>query len=549
MSDSSAADRVFAYHRRTKHRFDAYAPGPPALDWNAQPAPFRHFAGAPILELPLACEASPLLRATLQRPWRDLAMANAVAVDLESIGTLLNLSLALTAWKTLWPERWALRANPSSGNLHPVEAYVIAVGIQGLIDGVHHYRPDDHALECRAVFGASTGPTAGPLLAIGISTVMWREAWKYGERAFRYCQLDVGHALAALAYAAAALGWTLHERRELATLGLASLLGVDRLTDFPAPPGADSEREEAEVLLQVAIGSGLVAVDPQALLADACWQGVASAIDPAPMQYWPIIDDVAAATRTSGDQRAQARPLSSRTPSPIAQVPAGPPLADVILNRRSAQRFDSRGHCATDEFFAVLAATLPGTGAPWFALAAPPRISLVLFVHRVDGLEPGLYLLARQSEHRLPLAGRYSAEPVAAAPAGLPFYCLTTAGPQELRRLARAIHCHQDIAADACFALGMVAEFSAPIAADPAAYRDLYREAGAIGQVLYLEAEACGMRGTGIGCFFDDPFHEVVGLVGEAFQTLYHFTVGLPKADTRLGSAPAYQDRPTPHPY
>ena len=55
MSDSSAADRVFAYHRRTKHRFDAYAPGPPALDWNAQPAPFRHFAGAPILELPLAC--------------------------------------------------------------------------------------------------------------------------------------------------------------------------------------------------------------------------------------------------------------------------------------------------------------------------------------------------------------------------------------------------------------------------------------------------------------------------------------------------------------
>ena len=67
--------------------------------------------------------------------------------------------------------------------------------------------------------------------------------------------------------------------------------------------------------------------------------------------------------------------------------------------------------------------------------------------------------------------------------------------------------------------------------------------------MLYLEAEACGMRGTGIGCFFDDPFHEVVGLVGEAFQTLYHFTVGLPKADTRLGSAPAYQDRPTPHPY
>jgi len=26
-----------------------------------------------------------------------------------------------------------------------------------------------------------------------------------------------------------------------------------------------------------------------------------------------------------------------------------------------------------------------------------------------------------------------------------------------------------------------------------------------IGQVLYLEAEAQGVRATGIGCFFDDP--------------------------------------------
>ncbi len=92
----------------------------------------------------------------------------------------------------------------------------------------------------------------------------------------------------------------------------------------------------------------------------------------------------------------------------------------------------------------------------------------------------------------------------------------------------------------------MVADFATPIAADPAAYRELFREAGAIGQVLYLEAEACGMRGTGIGCFFDDPFHEVLGLVGETFQTLYHFTVGSPMEDARLETSPAYPHRLTP---
>jgi nitroreductase len=409
---------------------------------------------------------------------------------------------------------------------------------------VHHYRPDDHALECRAAFGASVA--AAPLLAIGISTVMWREAWKYGERAFRYCQLDVGHAVAGLAYAAAALGWTLHERRELATPSLASFLGVDRAADFPTAGRADNEREEAEVLLQVAIGGELAAIDPQTLLANARWQGVASTIDPAPMQRWPIIDEVAVATRASGNPSVDARQLPLQVPSSAAPMPAGPPLADVILNRRSAQRFNPRATMAANDFFTLLAAALPGTGAPWFVLAAPPRISLVLFVHRVDGLEPGLYLLARQPEHRSLLAGRYVAESVAAAPAGLPFFHLTTADSQELRRLARAIHCHQDIASNACFALGMVAEFSAPITADPAAYRDLFREAGAIGQVLYLEAEACGMRGTGIGCFFDDPFHEVLGLAGESFQTLYHFTVGLPIDDARLETSPAYPDRPTP---
>jgi hypothetical protein len=34
------------------------------------------------------------------------------------------------------------------------------------------------------------------------------------------------------------------------------------------------------------------------------------------------------------------------------------------------------------------------------------------------------------------------------------------------------------------------------------------------------------VRGTGIGCYFDDPVHQVFGLQGLAFQSLYHFTVG-----------------------
>ena len=44
---------------------------------------------------------------------------------------------------------------------------------------------------------------------VALTSIHWREAWKYGERAFRYCQHDAGHAIGALRFAAAlsAGGW------------------------------------------------------------------------------------------------------------------------------------------------------------------------------------------------------------------------------------------------------------------------------------------------------------------------------------------------------
>jgi hypothetical protein len=103
------------------------------------------------------------------------------------------------------------------------------------------------------------------------------------------------------------------------------------------------------------------------------------------------------------------------------------------------------------------------------------------------------------------------------------------------------VSCHQEIAGDGSFSLGMIAEFSESIRARGAWwYRRLFWEAGVLGQALYLEAEAAGVRGTGIGCFFDDAVHNILGLNGDQFQSLYHFTVGGPVEDTRLNTLPPY---------
>ncbi len=89
----------------------------------------------------------------------------------------------------------------------------------------------------------------------------------------------------------------------------------------------------------------------------------------------------------------------------------------------------------------------------------------------------------------------------------------------------------------------MIAEFVTPIEHyGPWFYPRLFWEAGVIGQVLYLEAEAAGIRSTGIGCFFDDPMHEVLGLQGRQYQDLYHFTIGGAVEDSRLTTLPAYPD-------
>ena len=141
---------------------------------------------------------------------------------------------------------------------------------------------------------------------------------------------------------------------------------------------------------------------------------------------------------------------------------------------------------------------------------------------------------------------RFDWSPPPGCPADLPLRMLEAG---DARRLATQLSCHQDIAGDGAFSLAMIAEYQeALFTHGPWFYRRLFWETGLIGQVLYLEAEAAGVRATGIGCFFDDPVHRVFGLEGFAFQSLYHFTVGGPVDDPRLTTLAPYPARWLPAP-
>jgi hypothetical protein len=182
---------------------------------------------------------------------------------------------------------------------------------------------------------------------------------------------------------------------------------------------------------------------------------------------------------------------------------------------------------------------------PWDAIPWDPAIHFGLFVHRVEGIEPGLYAMARDPRKvellKKSMHAHFAWEAPPRCPEDLPLYLLERG---DARELATQVSCRQEIAGEGAFSLGMLAEYQASLVAHgPSFYRRLYWEAGAIGQVLYLEAEASGVRATGIGCFFDDPVHQVFGLGDLAFQSLYHFTVGGPVDDPRLTTLPAYGAR------
>ena len=216
--------------------------------------------------------------------------------------------------------------------------------------------------------------------------------------------------------------------------------------------------------------------------------------------------------------------------------------AQIIRQRRSLLACDGRTSIPAERFYRMLARTLP---VPWDAIPWSPAIHFALFVHRVEGIEPGLYAMARDPGKvetlKAAMHAHFAWEPPLGCPGELPLFLLESG---DARALATQVSCRQEIAGEGAFSLGMLAEYQASLAAHgPSFYRRLFREAGAIGQVLYLEAEAAGVRSTGIGCFFDDPVHQVFGLKDLTFQSLYHFTVGGYVDDARLTTLPAYGAR------
>ncbi len=543
---SSKIKTAISYHQRTEHRLpNRFAASLGYLDWETQPDPFGSCKGAERIQLPL-CE--PL--SNTEPSWattRSNATIPPAPLDINTISQLLFDSLAISAWKKSGLSAWALRCNPSSGNLHPTEAYLLVDPITGLTPkpALLHYAPSDHAMEVLRLldpelFANFCCQLPSSAFVLGLSSIAWRESWKYGERAFRYCMHDVGHATQAIACAARMLGWRVRRMEGMTATQLNQLLALDS--------SSGPEAEHADVLLVIeplpTSEEGPVCVKlSEQLLADLCPPAVGQ---PNTLslehQAWPVIAEVEKATRDSGLPHGD---LEIERVGDLADPLESPVSARMLVRqRRSAVDFDGSSGMSREQLYRMLDTLVPElTPTLWTAFPHQPCVHPIVYLHRVEGLEPGLAVLVRNRAHEPALRAEISRaeqwERLPGCPDNLPLYRLMTG---DFQQLGRALHCHQDIAADGALVTSMIASFDDELTRLGApAWRYLHWEAGAVGQLLYLEAEALGLSATGIGCFFDQGVHDLLGLKDGRFRMLYGTAIGRAIHDPRIQTLPAYR--------
>jgi SagB-type dehydrogenase family enzyme len=509
-------DRLFAYHHATKHSYQSVRTNAHFLEWHNQPDPFRTYEGAPLIALPtepgfpeagtFATMAALPERARTPTGSKS-GYGEEVQLDVSWLSRLLWHSMAISAWKKV-PRtgyRYSLRVDPSSGNLHPTETHLALLGFTGVDDGLYHYRADRHALELRSQ-GDWTQQLARALelpwatesrLIVGLTSIFWREAWKYRDRAYRYCCHDLGHAMMSLLLAARALGLPGGAVAHFSDLRLTHALGLAESDEapmaflvfpsqsapgrLPVPPqqepaGVPNELSAEEVPYNLLLGMhrSTILTDPVGL--------------PDPPGALPRISQV-----NTGTAHEQAS-----LPDRWRDNPLGP----TVRRRRSALDFDAgTPPMERDEVEQLLDFGTRDWLADWRGNFSGETtrvergadfVMLYLYFHRVRDCEPGVYRWDQWSR-RLEQLHRGNVE-----------------------RVAAYLSLEQPLAGNACFAVSMIADLAeAARAFGNRGYRYVHFEAGAIGQRLYVGAEALGWNATGIGAFYDDDVHRYLGFLEE----------------------------------
>jgi SagB-type dehydrogenase family enzyme len=501
-ASAAARDWTGEIHRETRNTLL----GPVGLLRPRMPRRVRRtkdYPGAPRVALPPAMAEQ---TRSLSEVMADYQVARALApqpLALAELSRLLHFSNGVTGEPA--GDGFKLRAAPSAGALYAGEVYVVAERVDGLEPGVYYYDPVRHSLvpirlgaQLEVVRRALERPqgVAGAPAALLLTNVFDRYGWRYANRGYRYALIDSGH-----------IGENLRLASRSARLSEVSPLRFedDRLNALLEIDG----REEAVCALHwigrpapadTAAGPLLRHFDEQQIAAPAAleasrrvterYHAATKLVSVAP----PEASAPTTATGAAGaaEEKRGARPETS--------------VEECILRRRSARVFRPKPVARPTLDWIVEAAA----GHP--ALVRAPGVELQVVVHRVADLARGLYR-------------------VDPADAGL-----IALRRGDLRRPLARVCLGQDKAGSCAAAFLMVAQLrGAGLPSGDRRYRDQLLESGAIGQRIYLAAEATGVAARNLAAFRDDELNELLGLDGRERAVIHLTVVGYEPANADSG--------------
>ena len=453
----------------------------PGLTISARPPVLKSYSGQPTTALPDGRSGSGPSVLEAYRLWLSGAASAAPALSLEQLSLLLFHTQGINESKTSRSGiTYDLRTAPSAGALYPVNVYVLAQRVSGLAPGLYYYDPKQAALvvvrENQASEALASLSGSPDLIRSAPATVLFtstfgRTAFKYGERSYRYVNMDTGHAAYNLALGAAALGLRAPMITRFEDASVNHLLGVEAATESALliqPLGSSAALPDAEprflsAPLAKAKGSFLDLIHGGTALRMGKTHG--------PRTTFPVLD----------------RPGKERLSLPSPAL--GGALFPAIRARRSVRNYAAKT-MELEELSALCEASAgggPGAQDPLLSGSAP--LNLYLFVRDVHGLVPGVYryhVLGHSVE--LVRAGDFSKA------------CMNACLQQEFCGSANVV-----------FAKTVSWDYLGYPDGDRG-YRYACLRAGFMGEGLYLQGTALNIGVCGVGAFEDGTIAQLLGL-------------------------------------
>ncbi|MEL7038093.1 MAG: SagB/ThcOx family dehydrogenase [Cyanobacteria bacterium J06592_8] len=500
------------FHERTKYHPETIASKSQQLDWEKQPVPFKEY------KIGTSFDLKPYIREASE-PLSDDSKVQVA----QRLSHLLLHSYGLTAKLQTMQGFHFLRSSPSAGGLYPAEVYLISRGTPFLPPGLYNYQPQTHSLlqfwdsqvwpELQAAC-FSHPALENTSLAICITAVFYRSAWRYQDRAYRRIFLDTGHLLGNLELACSLNHYRPHLIGGFADDALNQMMYLDSTQE-----GAVTVVAIADLFDSPEIPSTLTALPSSTQtdypeLTDGELLGYfhnATKLDVSigENQNWiqnPINQEV---------EDKYNFPFCTKVSTVTTPINWGKncqELDQTILKRRSTRSYNGID-LKLEELLALLDFTYQShhyiaqslNGYPdYFDLSL---IETFLAISGVSGLEEGCYYYA-------------------------PF-------AQELRQIRfknfrRELHflcLGQELGRDASVVLFHTADLKKAVAKyGDRAYRYLHMDAGHLGQRLNLAAIYQRLGVSGIGGFFDDKVNEVLGIPTDE-AVIYITTLGRPQSN------------------